>query len=73
MPFSCWHSNCFMDDQFSSQDMCQFLEVLVCRKKTRIIMTRDFQIHVISLQIQSINLNNRQYSYSIQDGCERFK
>jgi hypothetical protein len=63
----------FMDDQFNSQDMCQFLEVLVCRKKTRIIMIRNFQIRVISLQIQPINLNNHQYSYSIQDSCESFK
>lgn len=36
-------------------------------------MARGFQIHVISLQIQSINLNNRQYSYSIQNDCESFK
>ena len=42
-------------------------------EKTGIIMARDIQIRVMSLQIQSININERQYSYSIQDGCESFK
>ena len=34
MPFTCWFSYCFMDEQFSSQDSYQLLEVLVCRKNS---------------------------------------